>query len=153
MVALTGVTSTLYSAAPSPNSGSRRAVFLSCCEGPAARGRLLALRFSADDAATDDDADRGADGDAADCCDAEGDADAEPVVGRGDALAVQPPALTPRRARGVGASASAIASSTAASASTSISTSDSTATTTSATTSTAPGLYGLLLRSVGKLSR
>ena len=54
MVALTGVTSTLYSAAPSPNSGSRRAVFLSCREGSAARGRLLALRFSADDAATDD---------------------------------------------------------------------------------------------------
>ena len=65
MVALTGVTSTLYSAAPPPNSGSRRAVFLSCREGSAARGRLLALRFSADDAATDDDAD---------CCDAEGDA-------------------------------------------------------------------------------
>ena len=74
MVALTGMTRTLYSAAPPSNSGSRRAVFLSCCEGPAARGRLLALRFSADDAATDDDADCGVN-DAADCCDAEGDAE------------------------------------------------------------------------------
>ena len=66
MVALTSVTRTPYSVAPLPwNNCSRRAAFLSF--RGAAVSALRVFRRSADDAATDDDADCGADGDAADC--------------------------------------------------------------------------------------
>ena len=72
MVALTSVTHTPYSVAPPLwNNCSRRAAFLSFRESASA---FRIFFRSADDAATDDDADCGVD-DAADCCDAEGDAE------------------------------------------------------------------------------
>ena len=78
MVALTSVTRTPYSAAPLPrNNCARRAAFRSICE--AAVSALRVFRRSADDIVADD-ADCGADDDA-DCCDAEGDAEAEPAAG------------------------------------------------------------------------